>query len=100
MSRPKKQRCVELRPCVNAFLPVQNSPAAQTIEITECICLELDEMEAIRLADYCNLYHEEAARRMGVSRVTFGRILKKGRQKVARALIEGLAIKFERSEKS
>lgn len=98
MSRPKKQRCVEHKPCVEAFIPVFWNSNGTGEDNNGCICLELDEIEAIRLADYSNLYHEEAARRMGVSRVTFGRILKKGRQKVAKALIEGLAIRIERPE--
>jgi predicted DNA-binding protein (UPF0251 family) len=33
-------------------------------------CLELDELEALRLADYEGLYHEEAAGRMNISRAT------------------------------
>ena len=52
------------------------------------VALGLDELEALRLADLEGLYHEEAARRMGISRATFGRILAAARRKVARALIE------------
>jgi len=51
--------------------------------------LNLDEFEAIRLADHLALYHEEAAERMGISRATFGRIIGKARSKVADALING-----------
>ena len=50
--------------------------------------------EAIRLADVEGLYQEEAARRMGVSRPTFARILTSGRSKVGRALVEGKALLF------
>jgi uncharacterized protein len=58
----------------------------------EVISLQLDELEALRLADQEGLYHEGAAERMGVSRVTFGRILQKAHAKVAEALLEGKAL--------
>ena len=58
----------------------------------EIIYLQLDELEALRLADREGLYHEEAADRMGVSRITFGRILQKAHAKVAEALLDGKAI--------
>jgi uncharacterized protein len=61
----------------------------------EEVCLSLDELEAIRLADYEGLYHQEAADRMKVSRQTLGRILNQARRKVAEALIQGKALKIE-----
>lgn len=97
MPRPKKERCVELRPCIEAMVPAAGKDLDKKSERTDCICLKIDEFEAIRLADYLNMYHEEAARRMGVSRVTFGRILKRGRSKIAKALIEGLPLMFEKN---
>jgi uncharacterized protein len=51
--------------------------------------MTLDELEALRLADFQGLYHEQAAECMGVSRATFGRILVAARGKSARALVEG-----------
>lgn len=96
MPRPKKQRCIKLKPCINALVPLDSSFEEQSSEIDNCVCLEIDEVEAIRLADYEDMYHEEAAKLMGVSRVTFGRILKKGRKKLAKALIEGLPVKIEK----
>ncbi len=59
------------------------------------VCLRLDELEALRLADCEGLYHEEAARRMDISRATFGRILDEARHKVAAAIINGNALKIE-----
>lgn len=59
--------------------------------------LELDELEALRLADVLGLYHDSAASQMGVSRQTFGRILEAARLKVADALINGKAIKISNS---
>jgi predicted DNA-binding protein (UPF0251 family) len=58
--------------------------------------LGADEMEAVRLADVEGLYRAEGAERMKVSRQTFDRILKRGRSKIARALIDGQALRIER----
>ncbi len=55
----------------------------------ETVTLTLDEFEAIRLADYQGLYHEQAAGIMGVSRQTFSRIVETARKKVADALVNG-----------
>jgi predicted DNA-binding protein (UPF0251 family) len=59
------------------------------------VCLSLDELETIRLADHEGLYHEQAAERMNISRPTFGRILGEARRKVAEALIDGKALRIE-----
>lgn len=57
--------------------------------------MNMDELEAIRLADYEGLYHEEAAARMQISRPTFGRILSTARNKVAEAIVDGKALRIE-----
>jgi predicted DNA-binding protein (UPF0251 family)/predicted Fe-Mo cluster-binding NifX family protein len=59
------------------------------------IVMTLDEFEAIRLADKEGLYQEEAARRMGVSRTTFGRILESAHLKVAEVLSGGRCLRLE-----
>ncbi|NCB14440.1 MAG: DUF134 domain-containing protein [Erysipelotrichia bacterium] len=56
-----------------------------------------EEMEAIYLMDILNLYQEEAAISMEVSRPTFTRILKNARQKLTRALVYGNKISIEDS---
>ncbi len=61
----------------------------------EEVRLTIDEGEAIRLADLLGMSHEEAGRRMGISRATFGRIVQKARKTVADALINGKAINIE-----
>ncbi len=61
----------------------------------EEISLSLDELEAIRLADYEGQYHEDAARGMGISRATFGRIVNEARHKIAEALTLGKALRIE-----
>ena len=57
--------------------------------------LNIDEYEAIRLADYRGLYHEKTAEQMGISRPTFGRILDSARRKVADAIINGKALQIK-----
>lgn len=68
-------------------------PAAQN-EVRRIIELNLDEFEALRLADMEGLYQEAAALRMGVSRQTFGRILAGARKKSIQALLEGSTIRI------
>jgi hypothetical protein len=58
------------------------------------IVLSMDEFEALRLADLECHSQEEAAKKMGVSRATFGRIVESGRSKVARALVHGCRIEI------
>jgi predicted DNA-binding protein (UPF0251 family) len=83
MARPEKLRRVGCGPGKRAFKPI-GRPVG-TLEVEE---LRLDELEALRLADFEGLYQEAAAERMGVSRPTFSRILSRARAVVARALIE------------
>jgi uncharacterized protein len=90
MPRPKKCRCVNCTPNTSYFKP-KGIPVYQLEEIS----LSLDELEAIRLADYEGYYHEDAATSMKVSRATFGRILNKARNKVAEAIVNGKALRIE-----
>lgn len=90
MSRPKKDRCIRCRPNVFYFKP-RGIPLIQLEEV----CLSLDELEAIRLADYEGLYHEQAAEKMNISRPTFGRILGEARHKLAEAVVDGKALSIE-----
>lgn len=82
MARPCKRRWIQAGPGVTAFKPC--GTPGRTLETVE---VGLDELEAIRLADLEGLYQEEAAKRMGVSRPTFGRLVESGRRKVAEALL-------------
>lgn len=61
--------------------------------------ITIDELEAIKLADYEELYHEEAASKMKISRQTFGRILNEARRKVAECLLKGKALKIDTNQK-
>ena len=90
MARPRMCRRVGLLPDCVLFKPA----GVPSVELTE-ITLTMDELEALRLADLEGLYQQEAACRMGVSRQTFGRIVTAARGKVARVLVEGLALKID-----
>ncbi len=93
MPRPKRCRRIASLPNITLFKPA--GVPARTLQEVE---LTVDEFEALRLADYDGLYQEQAAPRMGVSRQTFGRIVGAGRKKVAKALVEGQALKIEGGE--
>ncbi len=90
MSRPKCCRRIGGEPPCRIF-----KPAGVPRVVLEEIILSMDEFEAIRLADLEGLYQEQAAARMNVSRQTFGRIIEEARGKVARVLVEGLALRIE-----
>jgi uncharacterized protein len=90
MARPKTCRRVHGNPNCRVFKPA-GIPASALEQVT----LAMDEFEAIRLADLEGLHHQQAAEKMNISRPTFGRILENARQKVARALVEGLALRIE-----
>jgi len=90
VARHKRIRHVCCRP--EGFL---YKPAGIPMRQLDVEKLTLDEYEAIRLADYEGLYHEQAAQEMGVSRATFGRILEAGRKKLASALINKRAFVVE-----
>ena len=94
MPRPKKYRCIKCKPDATYFKP-RGIPLVDLEEIS----LTPDEIEAISLADYEELYHEEAAVKMKISRQTFGRILNEAHRKVAECLLKGKALKIETQKK-
>lgn len=90
MSRPRRSRNIFRPPLVGGYLPYGSSMGAQ-----ESISLLFEEFEAIRLADYEKLSQQDAAFRMGISRPTFSRVYDMARQKLAKAVVEGLPFKIE-----
>jgi uncharacterized protein len=90
MSRPPCCRLVAGRPAASSFQPV-GLPDGELEEVV----MALDELEALRLADLEGLYQDQAAKRMGVSRPTFGRILESARRKAAEALVGGKVLRIE-----
>lgn len=84
MPRPSKPRVIGSNPEICNFKP-RGIPARKL----KAINVTLDEYEAIRLADYEGLSHEEASVLMNISRPTFSRLVEKSRVKIATFLIEG-----------
>lgn len=81
MARTKSKRALKFQPKFKDFVPVGVK--------SESIDLLHEEIEAIYLMDFNDLYQEDAALSMGVSRTTFSRIIKSARTKIATALING-----------
>lgn len=90
MPRPFCRRRVGWQPERFRFFPEGPEPHP-----SDLITLNLDELEAIRLADLEGLYQEQAAEKMKISRPTFARILESGRKKVAEALVYGKGLVIE-----
>ena len=90
MARPNKRRYVSPAPIAREFTPVGVAP-----EALRRLVLPLDGLEALRLTDLVGLEQAEAARHMGVSRQTFGRILAAARRVASQALVGGLALRIE-----
>ena len=89
MPRPPIERSVAGVPRITLFKPA-GVPARELDRLR----LAVDELEAIRLVDLEGLSHERAAEALGVSRQTVGRVLERGRAKVADALVGGKAIEI------
>jgi len=90
MSRPCRCRRVRCKPDTNYF-----KPRGIPLDILEEVNLTLDELEAVRLADLEGLYQEDAAKKMNISRQTFGNIIEMARKKIADALLNAKALKIE-----
>ena len=87
--RPRKCRCVRGEPKVRYFKP-QGIPLISLEEII----LTVDECEALCFADRQGIYQADAAKRMKISRQTFGNIIESARKKVAEAILCGKALRI------
>lgn len=90
MPRPRKRRIITRR-----SRPAVYKPAGVPLERLRSVTLLQEEREALRLADLEGLTQAEGARRMGISRSTFQRVVSHARRQVALALTEGHALKIE-----
>lgn len=90
MPRPRKACCVAASPTATYY-----KPRGVPLIALRCAALPVEGLEALRLADAETLGHAEAARRMGVSRPTFSRLLAKARRIVAGALVNGWALRID-----
>jgi len=91
-------RPVNERKLGGPIAPRVMKPAGVPARELEEVRLGFDEAEALRLADLEGLYQEAAARSMGVSRPTFGRIIETARHKVADAILNGKALRIDGGE--
>src|SRR4030042_6585236 len=87
MGRPKKCRLVETEPGVTFF-----KPRGIPLRSLEQTVITVDELEAMRLADFLEMTQEEVARKMQVSRPTVTRMLARAHRIVAGAPVHGKAI--------
>jgi predicted DNA-binding protein (UPF0251 family) len=88
MPRRRRLRKVVAPPGFRGYKPYGiNGTSKESIELL------YEEYEALKLADYDMMNHQEASEIMGVSRPTFARIYESARRKIARALVETKIIK-------
>lgn len=86
--RKKKVRYVQSMPSISQFSPRGKPGRPDEVE------LRIDQYEAIKLADFQGLDQSEGATAMGISRPSFGRILREGRKVLADALVNGKTIRI------
>ena len=79
MSKSKKST-FSCKPTAFSFGPLGQVPK-------EVISMSMEELEALNLADFQGLYQEECALRMGLSRPTFAKIVKRARKKMVEMLM-------------
>lgn len=86
--RRKKIRYIQKMPDILQFSPRGKAGRPDEVE------LKIDEYEAIKLADYQGYDQAEGAMAMGISRPSFGRILRSARHSIADALSNGKIIRI------
>jgi len=91
MVRPHKCTVVCRLPKFRRFVPQEKSDAEEIL-LTICEC------EALRLNDVEKKNQYASAKSMEVSQPTFSRLLDSARTKLARAIVEGKAIRIEGGE--
>lgn len=87
--RKKKVRYIQSMPDIALFSP-RGKPGRP-----DEILLNVDEFEAFKLFDYQCYSQSEGASQMGMSRPSFGRILRSARKKIADAIINGKIIRIK-----
>ena len=90
MPNRRRFRRIKMPPSMEGF-----KPFGIPMRKLESVNLLFEEYEALRLADYENLNHEEAAKRMNISRPTFTRLYDKARKSIAKAFVEGKSLVIE-----
>ncbi|MDQ8209344.1 DUF134 domain-containing protein [Coraliomargarita sp. SDUM461003] len=93
MSRPRKARTLESLPA-----PVIYIPAGWTQHQSAPVEVAIEDFEIMRLTDGHNLNIEDAAKKVGVSRSTAGRMLERARRAIALGLEQRAPIYLDASE--
>lgn len=86
--RPVKKRNIKRTPRILSFSPRGRPGRPDEVN------LKYEELEALRLADLSGMRQRESARHMGISRQSFGRVLRKARKSVAEGLVSGKIIRI------
>lgn len=86
--RRKKIRFIQGMPKTVQFSPRGKAGRPDEVE------LKIDQFEAIKLADFLGYDQSEGAELMGISRPSFGRILRQARKIMADALVNGKIIRI------
>ncbi len=92
MPRPRKRRIL-----THTLREAVYKPAGVPLDSLQIVTLPGEQIEALGLADLEGLTQIEAAAQMGISRSTFQRIVTEAHRQVARALIEGHALRIQGS---
>ena len=90
MPRPRKRRNITGQFDIYYF-----KPKGVGLRDLEEIQLELDEIEAVRLADFEGQNMDSAAKKMKISKPTFCRLVNSARKKLADAVCNGKAISIQ-----
>lgn len=90
MPRPENKRKVHEPPLFGEFKPV-GIPGYSLGQIF----LSIDEFEALRLADFLGLSHEEASIEMEISRSTFTRLIERARKKMSEFIVRGRVLTID-----
>ena len=90
MPRPFKRRRIRSK-------PKTTHPKPKTIPLSELkeVNLDMDELKTTRLSDFEEVSQTKASKKMNISQSTFQRILKRGRRKIAEAVIKGKALRIK-----
>lgn len=91
MARPRACRRIKFNPHVSYF-----KPRGVSMRDLEVVDLSLEEIEAYRLKHLKILDQREAAKEMETSVSTYQRILYSASKKIAKALVNGKAIKINK----
>jgi len=89
MARPVKPRKLLIPQRELSFVP-----EGEGIKKSESVTLLSEEYEAIKLVDYENMSHLEAAKIMHISRPTLTRIYERARRKISECLVEAKTLKL------